>query len=40
VLGGIRNGWAKRDHYEWFEHLALVGLMFVLSLISLFARSV
>jgi hypothetical protein len=37
ILGGIGNGWAKRGLYEWFEHSALVGLMFVISLISLFA---
>jgi hypothetical protein len=37
MLGGIRNGWAKRGVYEWFEHGALVSLMFVISLITLFA---
>jgi uncharacterized membrane protein (DUF373 family) len=37
MLGNIRNGWAKRSLYEWFEHFALVGLMFVIALITLFA---
>jgi hypothetical protein len=37
MLGGIRNGRAKRGLYEWFEHGALVSLMFVISLITLFA---
>jgi uncharacterized membrane protein (DUF373 family) len=37
MLGNIRNGWAKRSLYEWFEHFALVSLMFVIALIALFA---
>jgi hypothetical protein len=34
-LGGIGKG--KTRTYEWFEHVALVGLMFVISVITLFA---
>ena len=37
MLGEIRNGWAKRSLYEWFEHFALVSLMFVIALITVFA---
>ena len=37
MLGDIRQGWAKRSLYEWFEHIALVSLMFVIALITLFA---
>jgi uncharacterized membrane protein (DUF373 family) len=37
MLGNIRNGWAKRSLYEWFEHFALVSLMFVIALITLIA---
>jgi uncharacterized membrane protein (DUF373 family) len=37
MFGDIRNGWTKRGLYEWFEHLALVSLMFVIALITLFA---
>jgi uncharacterized membrane protein (DUF373 family) len=36
MLDNIRNGWAKRSLYEWFEHFALVSLMFVIALIALF----
>ena len=37
MLGDIRDGWAKRGLYEWFEHVGLVSLMFVISLVTLFA---
>ena len=37
MLGDIHDGWAKRGLYEWFEHVGLVSLMFVISLVMLFA---
>jgi hypothetical protein len=37
MLAGICNGWANRGLYELFERVALIGLMFVISLITVFA---
>ena len=37
MLGDIRNGWARHGLYEWFERVSLVSLMFLISLITLFA---
>ena len=40
MRAGIRNGRANRGLYELFERVALVGLMFVICLITVFALCV
>jgi len=40
MRAGIRNGWANRGLSELFERVALVGLMFVISLSSRCSRCV